>query len=486
MTEDERQYLDVLRQREEVLKRIAALQDEIEKGAKSVDPFGFGGAADSAKQNRLISERIALLQREKTLAVEIGKTNAGVVGGSQFHLTVADRFAQLKKQREDENERMRLASAVRRADLRDRYGPTAGGFMGRLEQARQSRLGGMLGGTATWGGAMAGGMAKQGFGGTVEQNRFDYEWKMLTREFAAVFKPIIELMTWGANKLRRWMETLGETGQNALLVGGIAAGAYGLRRAGGRAIGGLAGGLMGGPVGAIAGGMMGGGGGFFGGGGGGGGGSAAMNMAALGVTAVSATTGLPVTTAVARGGMWRAGLRAAVRFPIKHPVATAVVATTAAAGLAPSEDSDWFRKYHGDNAVDLDQLQATGGVDALKKRYDELRANRDGGLRFNKAISWVGARFGYAGQERDTIHELERRMTAQGMNFDNGRRSVTPEKASYDEIGSGYKRASLAYLNATSGEAADGGGVAKTNLLLEGIAASLGGVEGAMKKPEVK
>lgn len=130
------------------------------------------------------------------------------------------------------------AQIQRRTEMIAKYGERWGGLM-----AKYGGFGKVLGGAALAAGGTSIAMAKSGFNGTVEGNRFDLEWKMLGREMAGAFKPVMEFATKAARSLREFMEALGPAGQNLVMLGGIAATGYGLMRLGGLGLGGM--GLLG-------------------------------------------------------------------------------------------------------------------------------------------------------------------------------------------------------------------------------------------------
>ncbi len=109
----------------------------------------------------------------------------------------------------------------RETELTARYGNRVGGFLARNEGgiATASRA-------ATYGAtaAVATGtsLVRQGFSGTVEANRLSAEWNMLAREMAGAFKPVIDVTTRAVRGLRQFMETLGPTGQDVVMLGGTA------------------------------------------------------------------------------------------------------------------------------------------------------------------------------------------------------------------------------------------------------------------------
>ena len=446
----EKELLATLAEREDTLKRIKALQAEIAKG-------GFI-PADQVKHNELLAERLRLMGEQKRIEGDIKRANPTAADAVRVQMAAREQLAAAREQQRLAADRLRISQQARLLDLRERYGSVLGGAAGRIEQAGQSRFAKVAGAGLTAFGAAAGGMARSGFQGTVEQNALDYEWKMLAREFAGVFKPVFELVTMGANKLRRFMEGLDETGQNlVLLASGLGAAGMVARMTGiggiGRAV---VGGMMGGPGGAILGGMMGG----FGGGGSGGGGSGgggrgggggAMDMALL----AGSSVGGGGAAAAKAGTFWGRARTFGGRFvPGWGKVAAVGSAMVVGNQFRDGQSSEEFRTRHGENADALDQMQSTGGSDALLAEYQRLRAGRSSAAKFQ---SWVGGGFGYAGQERDTIDELERRLQSMGVTPGTGRRKVTPAEASYEDVGSAYKRASLSFLNSTAMEASQAG-----------------------------
>jgi hypothetical protein len=107
-------------------------------------------------------------------------------------------------------------------------------------------------GVATAAGGAATAMAMRGFSGTVEMNRLNLEMLMVSRELAGSFRPAIEFATKALMQFRKFLEKFGESGQNAIMLGGLALGGLatvGLARMG---IGGLRGMLGGGAAAAAA------------------------------------------------------------------------------------------------------------------------------------------------------------------------------------------------------------------------------------------
>lgn len=85
-------------------------------------------------------------------------------------------------------------------------------------------------------------LANRGFSGTVEAARMDYAMEQLGRQFAAVMKPVMDALTYGAVQIEARMRRMSGGDQNALLGMGIGAFA-------GRMVGGLPGMLAGGLLG---------------------------------------------------------------------------------------------------------------------------------------------------------------------------------------------------------------------------------------------
>jgi hypothetical protein len=86
------------------------------------------------------------------------------------------------------------------------------------------------------------GLANRGFSGTVEQARMDYAMEQLGRQFAAVMKPVMDALTYGAVQIEMRMRRMSGSEQNGLL--GLGVGAFAGRMIGGTS-GMLAGGLIG-------------------------------------------------------------------------------------------------------------------------------------------------------------------------------------------------------------------------------------------------
>jgi hypothetical protein len=105
-----------------------------------------------------------------------------------------------------------VRDAERKAELRYKYGRSLGSVIGFGQDAMQSRAAGAAAavGTTAFGAAMA------GFSGTVEMNRFTTEITLVSREMASALKPALEFVTAGMSKLRRGMEQLDSSGQNAV------------------------------------------------------------------------------------------------------------------------------------------------------------------------------------------------------------------------------------------------------------------------------
>lgn len=108
----------------------------------------------------------------------------------------------------------------------------------RLEQAIGSQLSSRL--------SQAQSIANRGFSGTVEQARMDYAMEQLGRQFAAVMKPVMDALTYGAAQIEMRMRRMSGSDQNSLL--GMGLGAF----AGRMMLGGLPGMLLGGAMGSAA------------------------------------------------------------------------------------------------------------------------------------------------------------------------------------------------------------------------------------------
>lgn len=242
----------------------------------------------------------------------------------------------------------------RETELIYKYGERVGRFFSRHERtlAVMGKVG--MGAAALAGGAAVAGMglARQGFAGTVEQAKFDLEMKMLSRELAAVMKPVMEVMTKGARYIRQQLQSLDEGGQNmvmgGMLLGGTAAGAWALR-AGGRMLGMFGGaGAAAAGTGAIAGGSL-----AAQAGGAAVGGAAGRGMLARAGT-VARGAGVAAGPVVATVGGATSGDYGRMRSAGKSKFASAMVAAGGGIGdayysLAPWEDTnplDEARKKH--------------------------------------------------------------------------------------------------------------------------------------------
>lgn len=127
-------------------------------------------------------------------------------------------------------ESARIARAERRTELQAVHGRTGGSLLYGLERARPGFA--MLGGLA----ATPLAMARSGFSGTAEGNRFELELRMLNREIAATLAPALRELTRVVRSVREWFQGLSGTGQNLVGAGILGAGAIG---AGGLALGGI-------------------------------------------------------------------------------------------------------------------------------------------------------------------------------------------------------------------------------------------------------
>jgi hypothetical protein len=427
------------------LESRAATLEQIRRIQAAIDQMGFL-PADTAKHNQLLADRLRLTKEQQAVEADIRRADPGLQQAANVRQQAQERLRQLRDERQLAREQSAVLREARSLDLRQRY-PVSGAAIARIEQGMRSPVGRALGNATLAAGATVGGMVQRGFSGTVEQNRLDFEMQLLSREFASAFKPIIELLTTGVTKVRRFMEGLDESGQNLVMIGGMLAGAYGTARVA-RMAGGLVSGLGG--MAAGAGGMSA----LVGGAAAGGaaamaGGTAAaaaggMNMAALGATsALAVGGGTAATQTAARAGFWGRARALGSKMPGWGKVAAIGATVVAGNQMREGQDSQEFRSRHGANADELDRLEGEG-TDALLNRYRQMRANRG---TFSKVTSWIGGGAGYAGQERDTIEETERRLMARGVTPETGkRRDVTPNDFGYEEVGSAYRRASIGSL----------------------------------------
>lgn len=118
----------------------------------------------------------------------------------------------------DEHEQLQ-----RKAESIAKYGERWGGVMHKYG-ATATRAGNIAAVGLGAASAAATGLARQGFQGTVEQAKLDQETKMIAREMAGIMKPVLELMTRAARVVRKYLEGLGEGGQNAVMAGTLGAG----------------------------------------------------------------------------------------------------------------------------------------------------------------------------------------------------------------------------------------------------------------------
>lgn len=72
------------------------------------------------------------------------------------------------------------------------------------------------------------GFVTAGMAGTVEGNRMTLAWQMLSREIAGVFLPVIQKVMDSLFQTVRWFRNLGEGGQNAIMILGGLAVAFGI------------------------------------------------------------------------------------------------------------------------------------------------------------------------------------------------------------------------------------------------------------------
>jgi len=280
--------------------------------------------------------------------------------------------------------------------------------------------------------------------------------KMLAREMAGAFKPVMDLMTRGANSARRFMEGLDEAGQNLVMFAGLAGGAMGIRALGMRGLGMLAGGGM-------VGGLM---------GGGGAGavassGSGAMNMAAL-AGAAAPGTALAGAGAAGMGSRLMSGARGLAGRGLGLAGRVAPWAVAADLGLAMAgqgrqaagESNPYqytFAEQHGEMAKLLDSMSAEDRVrlnfQAQEEKPNALWRGLGSAGRWGRNTgAWalnqipIGERIKYL-DESSNADQLKRELQRRGDIGPDGRRSTTPAGAAYEEVGSAYGRASISFLN---------------------------------------
>ena len=139
-----------------------------------------------------------------------------------------------------------VQQAKRTNELLERQGKPGSSTDAR-EESRIERLGKRLeqavGNQLSYRLNQAQGLANRGFSGTVEAARMDYAMEQLGRQFAAVMKPVMDALTYGAVQIEARMRRMSGGDQNALL--GMGLGAF----AGRMMLGGLPGMLLGGAMG---------------------------------------------------------------------------------------------------------------------------------------------------------------------------------------------------------------------------------------------
>lgn len=206
-------------------------------------------------------------------------------------------------------EQQRIHEMERKAEFQFRYGNRLGGLAHAADRWSRSRIGGMMLTGAAAAGATVGGMASSGFRGTVEGNRLELELTRISRELAGAFLPVVQGVTKALGVLRRTLEQLGPGGQNAVMAGGLALGAYGTYR------------ILGGAAR-----MLGIGGAAAAGGGAAAGGAAAGGAGAAGAAAVGAGAAARGVAGRAAGFAARAFLPAAVALGVYESVSESGVA----------------------------------------------------------------------------------------------------------------------------------------------------------------
>lgn len=398
------------------------------------------------KYQELLRRRLDTLRQQKRLQTEVAAVQrAEAMTYAQSPQYVRDRLSAIQEERRLIADRHRAEQAVRSADLRSQYGSFRGGLYARAEQFHRSRFGQTAGAGVTAFGAAVGAGARSGFSGTVEQNRMSYEMTLLNRELAGAFKPLIELFTSGVTKVRKFLETLSPSGQNVLMYGGIAAGAYGLTRMGGRMLGGLAGGMFGGMPGALAG---------------------ASLLGRGGGDTPSAPRPLrPDQTA----SSWRKNPPPVVTPPDQSPRRNPRVATGGMyAAAAVTAVGTFETASHMRNAYNSDNPD-----ERLKHTVAGVRSNPD-------PLGVMGWMMPAGGKTDQELTDLEKKVGKPG---DEQRRRVTPDQFGYEQAGSAYRRASVSFLSTTAAQDSGGGewmGMAG-KAAAGGVGAKGGNMEGAMK-----
>lgn len=125
-----------------------------------------------------------------------------------------------------------LGSRIERLGRRMHAAAGAAEKAARAEERRE-RIDRFASGAATAGAAAGTAMLYRGFSGTVEGNRLSTELDLLAKEFAGAFKPVIDDLTKGTEKVRKYLETMTPEGQDRLAAAGIGlAGAAATQKAG--------------------------------------------------------------------------------------------------------------------------------------------------------------------------------------------------------------------------------------------------------------
>jgi hypothetical protein len=303
------------------------------------------------------------------------------------------RQTQRNKRRDAWKEELRLQEAAtrmqeRKNTLQRRYGNTVGGavdwamrFGGGPTGGKLLRAGGAV--ASSVGGSIVGG-ATAGFFGTVEGNRFYNEIKMINRELAGAFLPVMKAATSGFRTLRTTLQGFGEAGQNMVMLAGLSFSAYKLARFSGIGLGGF------------------------------GSGAASAVGSAAGSAATSGKGG--AGTIIARTGV-SALLAASAISGFSSPTG----------GREAFEEMGMGRKTAGWTSSYLSAASPLGWAnDAINnRRWGPLRLA--GKFADSAGMAETGAFLG--GRDRDLMGD-----------GDKSRRRVTIADAGFDPIGSGYER----------------------------------------------
>lgn len=191
--------------------------DGTEEFAKAIERMAEQDklAAEAAERRKKAARELRDLYGDFATAIDkASKRNADLMRSMRdgTFSRQAREMAELNRQ----YERLR-----REAELTARFVNGMGGWLARNEKVMGAvgRVGSFAAGATLASGA---GLVRQGFSGTVEEARLSRETKMLGRELAGAFIPVIDVTTRLTRSLRQFLEGLGPTGQNAVMAGGLA------------------------------------------------------------------------------------------------------------------------------------------------------------------------------------------------------------------------------------------------------------------------